>query len=216
MSNETIDLGPASERAPVHIVDDDPDVLASLALLLSSHGCHAQAHPSAEALLAALDRGAAAGCVVADVRMPGMSGLALLRLLRRRGIPVLIVTGHADVPLAVQAMREGARDFVEKPYEGERMVAAISEALAAGAREREQCRAQGEAAARLAQLSGREREVLDLLLAGKSNKLVAARLGISVRTAEVHRANLMEKLRVRDLPALARLAFVAGHTPGGN
>jgi two-component system response regulator FixJ len=201
--------------SPVHIVDDDPEVLESLAMLLRSHGYGTVAHPSGEHLLAALDRGAEPGCVIADVRMPGMDGLTLQALLRSRGqqgrppIPVLIVTGNADVPMAVRAMRQGAADFVEKPYEADRLVAAVATALAQGARERAASRVAAEAAARLGVLSAREREVLDLLLAGKSNKLVAASLGISVRTAEVHRANLMEKLKVRDLPALVRLAMDA-------
>jgi two-component system response regulator FixJ len=200
---------------PVHIVDDDPEVLASLALLLQSHGWRVEAHASAEALLGALDRGAEAGCVVSDVRMPGMDGLALQRVLKARGaIPVLMVTGHADVPLAVRAMREGAADFIEKPYDAERMIAAVTEAMATGERARAKSRVSAEAAARLAQISAREREVMELLLEGNSNKLVAARLGISVRTAEVHRANLMEKLKVRDLPALVRLAMHAGRAPG--
>jgi two-component system response regulator FixJ len=199
----------------VHIVDDDPEVLESLAMLLQSHGYAAVAHRSGEHLLAAMDRGAEPGCVIADVRMPGMDGLTLQALLRARGqqgrppVPVLIVTGNADVPMAVRAMRQGAADFVEKPYEADRLVAAVATALAQGAREREARRVAAEAATRLGVLSAREREVLDLLLAGKSNKLVAASLGISVRTAEVHRANLMEKLKVRDLPALVRLSMDA-------
>lgn len=200
----------AVPQAPVHIVDDDPEVLESLLLLLRSHGYGVMAHRSGEALLEALDRGVDAGCVIADVRMPGMDGLALQRILRARGpIPTLIVTGHADVPLAVRAMREGAADFIEKPYPADRMVSAVAEALAAGARRRAESRASAEALARLSVLSAREREVLDLLLAGRSNKLVAAELGISVRTAEVHRANLMDKLKVRDLPALVRLVMDA-------
>jgi two-component system response regulator FixJ len=197
-------------QAPVHIVDDDPEVLESLALLLRSHGYDVQGHAAAESLLTALDRGAEPGCVIADVLMPGMDGLTLQKTLQTRGaIPVIIVTGHADVPLAVRAMRAGAADFIEKPYDADRMVAAVAEALAAGARQRAASRVSAEAAARLAQLSLREREVLALLLEGNSNKLVAAQLGISVRTAEVHRANLMEKLKVRDLPALVRLALEA-------
>jgi two-component system response regulator FixJ len=201
--------------AAVHVVDDDPEVLESLAMLLRSHGYSVVAHPSAELLLAALERGAEPGCVITDVRMPGVDGMTLLRLLLARPqrgrlpIPVLIVTAHADVPLAVRAMRQGAADFIEKPYAADQLVAAVAAALAAGVRQRAASRAAADAAARLAVLSAREREVLDLLLEGKSNKLVAASLGISVRTAEVHRANLMEKLKVRDLPALVRLALDA-------
>jgi two-component system response regulator FixJ len=211
-------IGPDAEdvdpSATVHVVDDDPDVLASLALLLRSHGHLVAVHARAELLLGALDGGAAAGCVIADMRMPGMDGLALQGALAARGrIPVLIVTGHADVPLAVRAMRAGAADFIEKPYEAGRLLAAVSEALAAGARRQAARRISAEAASRLAQLSSREREVMDLLLLGKSNKLVAIDLGISVRTVEVHRANLLDKLRVRDLPALVRLSLDAAGEP---
>jgi FixJ family two-component response regulator len=201
--------------APVHLVDDDPEVLESLAVLLRSHGWHAVPHGSAEALLAALDAGAEAGCVIADVRMPGMDGLALQAVLAARGgIPVLIVTAHADVPTAVRAMRAGAADLIEKPYDAERLLAAVAAAQAAGVRRRAISRARADAQARLAQLSVREREVMDLLLQGRSNKLVAIALGISVRTAEVHRANLLEKLRVRDLPALVRLSLDAARDGG--
>jgi two-component system response regulator FixJ len=200
----------APPPARVHIVDDDADVLQSLALLLRSHGYEVAAHERAEAVLNALDDGAEAGCVVADIRMPGMDGIALQRALAARGaVPVVIVTGHADVPLAVRAMRAGAVDFIEKPYDGARLIAAVSAALADGARRRAVRTASVEAAQRLSILSLREREVLDLLIEGRSNKLVAAALGISVRTAEVHRANLMDKVGVRDLPALVRLAMDA-------
>lgn len=207
--------GPLSEAAadaaaPVHVVDDDPEVLQSLALLLRSHGYTVHAHASGEALLASLDRGSDAGCVVADVRMSGMDGLAVQQAMQARGaVPVVIVTGHADVPLAVRAMREGAVDFIEKPYDPDRLLGAVAGALQAGVRRRAASRVSAEASVRLAQLSLREREVMELLLQGKSNKLVAAALGISVRTAEVHRANLMEKLKVRDLPALVRLSLDA-------
>lgn len=201
---------PPDGTAMVHIVDDDPEVLESLALLLRSHGYGVSAHASGEALLAALEGGADAGCVVTDVRMQGMDGLAVQQAMRRRGqVPVVIVTGHADVPLAVRAMRAGAVDFIEKPYDPDRLVGAVADALAAVARRRAASRVSAEAALRLSQLSLREREVMELLLQGKSNKLVAAALGISVRTAEVHRANLMEKLKLRDLPALVRLALDA-------
>jgi FixJ family two-component response regulator len=200
---------PAS-GACVHIVDDDPEVLSSLAVLLKIHGYRIAEHATGEALLAALHGGAEAGCVIADVRMPGLDGMALLgRLQARPDLPVLIVTGHADVPLAVRAMRQGAADFIEKPYDADQLVAAVAAAMALAAERRAASRASADAAARLSVLSIREREVFDLLVAGKSNKLVASALGISVRTAEVHRANLMEKLGVRDLPALVRLAMSA-------
>lgn len=200
-------------RAPsmVHLVDDDEEVLKSLALLLRTAGHRVATHADAMHLLAALDAGAEGGCAVVDVRMPGMDGLALARAIKARSapLPVVIVTGHADVALAVRAMREGAVDLIEKPYDEARMLAAVSTALASGAVVTSRRRDQELARRRLEVLSAREREVFDCLVEGMSNKLVATKLNISVRTAEVHRANLMEKLGVDGLPAMVRLSIAA-------
>lgn len=203
------------DPGPVHVVDDEVDVRASLALLLQSHGYAVRTHASAEAALAALQGDAPAACVVADMRMPGMDGLALQRVLAaRRALPVLIVTAHADVPLAVRAMREGAADFIEKPYDAERLLAAVAEAIEEGRRRQALGERRAAAAARLGVLSAREREVFDLLVRGHANRQVADLLGISIRTAEVHRARLMEKLACFDLPAMVRLALDAEEPVG--
>jgi two-component system response regulator FixJ len=199
--------------ATVHVVDDESAVRRSLALLLATAGHDVATYPSGEALLdAAEGAGLAPGCIILDVRMKkGMDGLAVMQRLaeRRVALPVIVVTGHGNVPLAVRAMRAGAQDFVEKPYEEPRIMEAVAEALAAGrAAESAQSR-RAEAEARLATLTPREREVLDALVEGRANKIIAAGLGISPRTVEVHRAHLMEKLGVRSLPEAVRLHLVA-------
>ena len=204
----------------VHVVDDDDAVRRSLSLLLRSAGYTVQEHESAEALLATLAHTpAGAGvCAVVDVRMAGMDGLALQQTLAQRPggpIPVVIVTGHADVPLAVQAMRNGAVDFIEKPYPPGRMLAAVADAQAAAVRahtagRRRADREAQEASSRLSGLTAREREVLAALVGGKSNKMIARDLGLSPRTVEAHRAALMERLSVRSLAEAIRLALMAG------
>jgi two-component system response regulator FixJ len=195
-------------------VEDDARLRDSLAVLLRAAGHRAAAFGSAEELLEA---GVPAGalCLVLDVRMPGMDGVALLEELRRRGdrTPVVVLTGHGDIPLAVRAMRAGASDFVEKPCGDEQLLGAIERAAAqraVPALAPDAGRA-AEAAGRLAALSQREREVLEGLLAGKSNKVIAHELGVSVRTVEGHRGNMMGRLGVRSLAAAVRLAIEAGH-----
>jgi two-component system response regulator FixJ len=217
------------------VVDDDEAMRRSLALLLRSAGYAAEAHASAEALLAVLDGVAAhapgaappaptrPACAVVDVLMPGgMDGVALQIELARRGagLPVVVVTGHADVPLAVRAMRAGARDFVEKPYPKERILAAVAEALEAAAAAAEAARDQAPevaraaaaaaAEARLEVLTPRERMVLRSLVLGRPNKVIAHELGISPRTVEAHRAAIMEKLGIRSLAEAVRVALAAG------
>jgi two-component system response regulator FixJ len=203
----------------VHVIDDDDAARASLTFLLESSGFAVIEYPSADAFLERLDT-VAAGCVVTDLRMPGMSGLDLVRRLRQTGRPfaVIVVTGHGEVPLAVEAMKEGALDFIEKPYSGETMLAAVRAAVdrqgreAAGKAEAELFRA------RLARLSAREREVLAGLVAGKVNKQIAFDLSISPRTVEIYRANVMMKMEAGSLPELVRMALVAewrsGDPPG--
>jgi two-component system response regulator FixJ len=203
--------------ALVHVVDDDEAVRRSLAMLLDSMNLRATTYPSAEALLAvaATPEGLEPGCILVDVRMEGMDGLSLIEALRRQGVmlPVVVVTGHADVPLAVRAMRAGAMDFVEKPYSEERILEAVAAALIA-LRTADQRRAlEIQAEAQVAALSPRETEVLAGLVAGKPNKVIGYELGISPRTVEVHRANLMEKLGVRSLPEAVRIGLAAGISP---
>lgn len=202
---------PPPPSRQVHLVDDDPEVLKSLALLLRSAGYRVVAHSEARQLLAALDHDPEAGCAVVDLRMPGMDGLTLARAIHARKVklPVLIVTGHADVKLAVRALREGALDLIEKPYDEKRLLDSVAQALARGEAVAARQRAQAAAAARLGMLSAREREVFDALVEGLSNKEAATRLGISVRTVEAHRANLMQRLGAESLPELVRLAITA-------
>jgi two-component system response regulator FixJ len=203
--------------AIVHIVDDDEAVRRSLAMLLESVSHPVMAYASAEALLAAaaMPDGLAPGCLLVDVRMEGMDGISLIETLHRQGVslPMVVVTGHGDVPLAVRAMRAGAIDFVEKPYAEERILEAVEAALGA-LRTTDQRRAlELQAAAQVAALSPREAEVLAAMVAGKANKIIAFELGISPRTVEVHRAHLMEKLGVRTLPEAVRIGLAAGIAP---
>ena len=203
--------------AMVHVVDDDEAVRRSLAMLLDSMNLRVTTYPSAEALLAVANapEDLEAGCILVDVRMQGMDGLSLIEVLRRQGVmlPIVVVTGHADVPLAVRAMRAGALDFVEKPYSEERILEAVGGALTA-LRTADQRRVlEIQAEARVAMLSPRETEVLAALVAGKANKVIGFELGISPRTVEVHRANLMEKLGVRSLPEAVRIGLAAGISP---
>lgn len=202
----------------VHIIDDDDAVRRAIGMLLRSVDIPFVAHGSAGAFLDALAAGPGmpVGCVLTDVRMPEMDGLALLRRLRQLGFsaPVVVMTAHGDVATAVQAMKAEAADFIEKPFDDEVLLASVRAAFAATAApdpdpEGMAPNGQAEAAARLAALSPREREVLDLLVAGKSNKMAAQDLGLSPRTVEVHRARLMARLGVRSFAEAVRLAVQA-------
>jgi len=195
----------------VHVVDDDEAVRRSLALLLVSVGYTVETHASAEAFLHVLTPGAA-GCAVVDIRMPGMDGLALQEQITALGIhlPVVIVTGHADIGLAVRAMKAGARDFIEKPYANERMIEAVQTALQTGRQDVIRAQRSTDAQARIGRLSAREQAVLRELVAGRPNKVVAYALNISPRTVEIHRANMMEKLGVRSLSEAVRIFIAAG------
>jgi two-component system, LuxR family, response regulator FixJ len=192
----------------VHIVDDDAAVRQSLAFLLGSAGLAVRLYDSATAFLDGLP-GLKGGCLITDLRMPGMTGLELLHELRIKacGLPAIVVTGHGDVPLAVEAMKAGAVDFIEKPFDQKAILSAVHAALDRGT-----SRDHGEGpaiAARLASLSERERQVLDGLIAGHPNKTIAHDLGISPRTVEVYRANLMAKMAARSLSELIRMAILA-------
>jgi two-component system response regulator FixJ len=196
---------------PILIVDDDADVRDSLRALLESAGFEVRDFDSAKAVLAegALAKGA---CLIADIRMPDMDGLALQEELvnRRVGIPVIIVTGHGDVPLAVRAMRAGAIDFIEKPFDDELLLKSIERALQIGKDSRNQASFAETAAARVGQLTERERQVLERLVAGQPNKVIAYELDISPRTVEIHRAHVMEKMQARSLSDVVRFALAAG------
>jgi FixJ family two-component response regulator len=200
----------AGMAGAVFVVDDDYDVRNSLALLLRSVGIEARCFDTAEALLAALGADST-GCVVTDVRMPGMSGLELQQELARRGLalPLIMITGHADVPMAVAAMKSGALDFLEKPFSDQALIDRVQAALRLDAARRERRGAEAAAHERLAALTPREREVMERVIAGKPNKIVARELQVSTRTVEIHRARVMEKMGARSLAELVRI--VLGH-----
>ena len=191
----------------VHVVDDDDAVRDSLGFLLKSVGLPISSHISAQEFLAAYTGNP--GCLVLDICMPGMSGLELQQHLNARGvnIPVLFITGHADVPMAVEAMRHGAFDFLEKPFHDQYLIDRVRHALEKDARNRRRLSETDCIPRRLESLTAREREVLQLVSTGKLNKVIAADLGVSRRTIEVHRARLMEKLGVRSLAQLVRMVM---------
>jgi two-component system, LuxR family, response regulator FixJ len=199
MSNERI----------VHVVEDDAAVRRSLERLLDSAGFTPVLYENAVSFLRAA-QGLSAGCVLLDIRMPEMDGLELQSRLNSLGflLPVIVMTGHGDVQTAVRAMKAGAHDFIEKPFDDERLLSAIDQALAlAGRVSRE--REAAEARDKTATLSPREREVLEGLVGGKPNKVIAYDLGISVRTVEVHRAHMLERLGTRSTAEAIRLAVMA-------
>jgi len=197
--------------AVVHLIDDDEAVRQSLAFLLATAGHAVRVYESAEAFLDAAPT-VQPGCIVSDVRMPGIDGLALQRRLKEIGItlPVVIMTGHADVPLAVEAMKAGAIDFIEKPFDDQVLLSAIEVALTQqGAASQRNTEAR-QILARIGALSERERQVLDGLVAGHPNKTIAYDLDLSPRTVEVHRANLMTKMGANSLSELVRMVVIAG------
>jgi Response regulator len=190
----------------VFIVDDDEAIRDALTWLLQSRGVSAQAFGSAEDFLAHW-RSDMAGCLLLDIRMSGMSGLDLFDRLRevQSRIPVIFLTGHGDVPMAVGALKRGARDFVEKPFNDNDLVDRVIEALEWDARRRAAEADNAGVAARLEALTARERQVMELVLAGKLNKVIADELGITMRTVEVHRAHVFEKMGVKTAVELAQM-----------
>jgi two-component system, LuxR family, response regulator FixJ len=194
--------------ATVFIVDDDDAVRSSLRLLLKSVGLQPTAFPSARDYLAAWDPDQP-GCVVLDVRMPGMSGLELQEELNRRGaiVPVIFITGHGDIPMAVEAMQHGAFDFLQKPFRDQDLIDRIQKATERDAANRAQLREKELIRARLDSLTPREREVLTLVTSGKANKVMAGDLGVSQRTVEIHRARVMEKMHAASLAQLVRMVM---------
>lgn len=198
-----------ANEAVVHVVDDDLAVRQSLAFLLASDGLPVRLHESASAFLDAVTE-VPAGCIVTDVRMPGIDGIEFLRRLRQRGFtaPVIVMTGHADIPMAVAAMKEGAIDFVEKPFDDDLFLAAVRLALSRQAQHTQQNAQTSEIRARIEALSEREAQVLGGLVAGKANKVIAYDLGISPRTVEIYRANVMAKMQAKSLSELVRLALL--------
>jgi two-component system response regulator FixJ len=199
------------QPATVFIVDDDEAVRASLKLLLKTFGLPAEVFASAQEFLAAFDP-ARGGCLVLDIRMPGMSGLDLQEELNARGamLPIIFVTGHGDVPMAVEAMQRGAMDFLQKPFRDRDLIDRIKKALEKDLAGRELLGSRERIRARLAQLTPREQEVMALVTQGKANKVIAADLDLSQRTVEIHRAHVMEKMGANSLAHLVRMAIDAG------
>lgn len=204
-------MKPAATPAPiVFVVDDDKAVRDSLKLLLKSAGLTSRAYASATEFLAAYDDDQP-GCLVLDIRMPGMNGLELQDELNRRGaiIPVIFITGHGDVPMAVDSMRRGAMDFLQKPFRDADLIDRVQSALALDQGNRAQLEVRDAIRDRLARLTAREMQVLRLLALGKSNKQMAGDLGVSQRTVEIHRAHLMHKAEATSVAQLVRMFLVA-------
>jgi two-component system response regulator DctR len=195
-----------------HLVDDDEAIRDALIWLLRSRGVESRAWPSAEAFLAEYDS-SMCGCLVLDIRMQAMSGLELFERLKSRGcrMPAIFLTGHGDVPLAVRAIKDGAYDFIEKPFNDNELADRVIAAIGVDCQARRQTESTLSKETRMQSLSAREREVMDLILAGKYNKVIAAELNIAMRTVEVHRARIFEKMNVRSAVELAQ--FLAGKTP---
>lgn len=198
------------EKVKIYVVDDDEAVRSSLRLLLRSAGYSVEAMDSADSFLEDFKPGSA-GCLLLDVRMPGMSGLELQKVLKERqiGIPVIIITGHGDITMAVDAMKSGAFDFLEKPFNDSELLDRVAEAVKTDLDEHHHAEALKEQVERLKSLTAREHEVMDLMVAGRLNKQIAWDLDISVRTVETHRARVMEKLGVRSLSEVVRIALTS-------
>jgi FixJ family two-component response regulator len=199
-----------NEPATVFIVDDDEAVRGSLKLLLKTIGVPAQAYASAQEFLDTFDA-QRPGCLVLDIRMPGMSGLELQEALNARGalLPIIFITGHGDVPMAVEAMQRGALDFLQKPFRDQDLLDRIHKALEKDRAGRELLGNRATIRARIAELTPREREVLALVTEGKANKVIAGDLGVSQRTVEIHRAHVMEKMGANSLAHLVRMVIDA-------
>lgn len=195
----------------VHLIDDDEPVRSALSFVLEMNELPARAYASGEEFLE-IAGSLRNGCVVTDIRMPGMSGLDLIKRMKEHGIdlPVVVITGHGDVPLAVEAMRAGVIDFLEKPFDDEALLKSIRLALNARAQADQQTVERQRFEQMLLTLSAREREVLRGVIAGKMNKVIAYELGISKRTVEVYRANVMSKTQSHGLSELVRIALIAG------
>jgi two-component system response regulator FixJ len=200
-----------SDADIVHVVDDDEAMRDSMAFLLRAENFQVKTYADAADFLNALPQ-INTGCIVTDVRMPGMSGIELLQRLRelKVSLPVIVVSGHGDVPLAVEAMKTGALDFIEKPFDDEVFLHAVRMALSTHAVDSQREAQKATINSRLESLSNREREVLEGLVAGHPNKTIAFDLGISPRTVEIYRANVMEKMQAKSLSELVRMALVGG------
>ena len=190
----------------VFVVDDDDAVRDSLRMLLKSAGVHAETCASAQEFLSSYDA-SQPGCLVLDVRMPGMSGLEMQHELNLRGVtmPVIFITGHGDIPMAVEAMQHGAFDFLQKPFRDQDVIDRVQRALVRDRENRESLKGHERIRVQLKSLTPREREVLGLMARGKPNKVMAAELGLSPRTVEIHRAHVMEKMAAKSVAQLVRM-----------
>jgi two-component system response regulator FixJ len=200
-----------AEKSIVHVIDDDQAVREVLAFQLGSAGLDVQTYDSAAGFLKVAPT-VQRGCIITDVRMPDLSGIDLLRRLRELKVaaPVIVITAHGDIPLAVEAMRMGAIDFLEKPFDDDVLLASVRSALEKGDQDRTREAERSSIQSRLAALSNRERDVLEGLVAGRANKQIAYDLGISARTIENYRANLMMKMQAASLSDLVRMVLIAG------
>jgi two-component system response regulator FixJ len=204
------------QREPIiYVIDDDDAVRNSMEFLLKTAGIKVRGFESAKAFLDVLPD-VNSGCIITDVRMPGITGIDLLRRVKEfnADLPVIVITGHGDITLAVEAMKIGAVDFLEKPFDDDLLLAAVRSALNRDADAAKRKADLGEIGEKLAALSNRERQVLDGLVAGNANKVIAFDLGISPRTVEIYRANLMTKMAANSLSDLVRMAMVAGILDG--
>jgi two-component system, LuxR family, response regulator FixJ len=199
----------------IYVIDDDEAVRASLEFLLKTAGMTVRGFETAKAFLEVLPQ-IRSGCIITDVRMPQITGIDLLRRIKQHGtdIPVIVITGHGDISLAVEAMKIGAIDFLEKPFDDEALLTAVRAALQRTADDTQRNSELTTINRKLGDLSNRERQVLDGLVAGKANKAIAFDLGISPRTVEIYRANLMTKMAANSLSDLVRMAMVAGIVDG--
>jgi two-component system response regulator FixJ len=204
-------IGVGQERPTVFVVDDDPAILDSVQLLLRSVDLDAETFSSANEFLEAYGP-ERLGCLVLDVRMPGMSGLELQEKLDSMGstLPIIFVTAHGDVPMAVQAVKAGAVDFIQKPFRHQELIDKTRQAIEQHARSREELASRKELAEHIASLTPREREVMDLVVEGKANKAIAHDLGISQRTVEIHRARVMSKMQASSVSELVQMVMRAG------
>lgn len=193
----------------VYIVDDDPAMRNSLCLLLQTEDLHTRAFESAENFLNEYEQ-MNGGCILLDVRMPGLSGLELQKRINQNEIkmPVIIMTGYADVPMAVEAMKNGAVDFIEKPFDNERLINTVHFCLRKCTELEMEYNAQHDVEEKIGRLTRRERQVMDMLVEGNQNRAIAVKLGISPRTVEIHRARVMEKLEVNSLSAVVKFALI--------
>lgn len=194
----------------IYVIDDQESVRHALCEMLTVFGFKVETFESADRFLAASDQ--AYGCIVADVLMPGTDGIELVRELQRRGakLPVILISGHADVPMAVEGVKAGAEDFIEKPVDDRHLVGAINRAIARTFADDDQQRMRHELAARLARLTHRELEIFDLVVQGYTSNAIASRLSISIRTVESHRAQIMEKMNAESVAVLVRQAIRLG------